>query len=119
MIEQNDAERIAAAVNCLRPDWPAASILTLIGNHYRHRPYRDIAVAFTWIAADHNSRTPGRIREDGPWWQAIAVERGGQEPTRAPSPRAHETCNIDGHSGWANNCPQCAADRKAQPLEDQ
>lgn len=111
MIEKTDAERIAAAIHALRPDWPAASVLTLIGKHYQHRPVRDIAVALTWIACDPNSRTPGRITEDGPWWTAAGAWKPGQqtEPTPA-TPRAHETCTVDGHSGWAGNCAQCRAD---------
>jgi hypothetical protein len=48
MIEKPDAERIAAAVNNLRPDWPVGSLMTLLGNQkIRYRPYRDIAVALT------------------------------------------------------------------------
>lgn len=108
---KTEAERIAAAIHDLRPDWPASSVLTLIGKHYQHRPPRDIALALTWIALDYDSRTPGRILENGPWWKTTSTAE--DKPTRAPSPRTHETCPIDGHSGWAHNCPQCRADALA------
>jgi hypothetical protein len=117
MIEKTDAERIAAAVNNLRPDWPIGSLMTLLGNQkIRYRPYRDIAVALTWCAVDSNTRTPGRVLEDGPWWQAAATNLS--KPAHSGTPRNHEMCKVDGHSGWAGNCPQCRADRLAQPTRE-
>ena len=70
MIDKADAERIAQAIHDLRPEWPAQSVLTLIGNSddLRTRAYRDLAVALTYVACDPASLTPGRVREAGPWW---------------------------------------------------
>lgn len=77
MIDKADAERIANATNHLRPEWPAQSVLTLIGNSedLRTRAYRDLAVAFAYVACDPTSLTPGRVREQGPWWAHTNAQR--------------------------------------------
>jgi hypothetical protein len=77
MIDKADAERIAQAVHDLRPEWPAQSVLTLIGNSadLRTRAYRDLAVAFAYVACDSASLTPGRVREQGPWWAHTNAQR--------------------------------------------
>lgn len=64
-------DRIAAAVNMLRPDWPVASLRTLMGKpELRNRPARDVAVAMTWVACDPRSETPARVLLAGAWWRA-------------------------------------------------
>jgi hypothetical protein len=77
MIEQTQAARLAAAINALRPEWPAQSLLTFIGKNLTGRAYRDAAVALAWIAADPTTLTPARVLEPGPWWQAA----NAQNPT--------------------------------------
>jgi hypothetical protein len=97
-----EAQRIAAAINQLRPDWPVASLVTLLarpGLTHRHR--RDVAVALAWVACDADTRTPARVLEDGPWWTAVA-ERVGYRPPPfdtvcATCSRTREMCErIDG-----------------------
>ena len=71
----HEIDRIAAAINCLRPDWPVASLRTLLaGPKLAHRPRRDVAVALVWVACESASKTPARVNEHGPWWLAAAVE---------------------------------------------
>ncbi|MCL2611961.1 MAG: hypothetical protein FWD95_01875 [Nocardioidaceae bacterium] len=76
--------RIAAAINQLRPDWPAASLRSLLDRPtISERPRRDVAVALAWVACESTSATPARVLESGPWWQAVAVEgdtTGRREP---------------------------------------
>lgn len=93
----NDIEktRIAAAINQLRPDWPIPSIRTLLDRpalSNRHR--RDVAVALTWVACEADTKTPARVIEAGPWWQAAAIDGPGIAPTREPyDPATHcDTC---------------------------
>lgn len=73
-MNDHEAERIAAAMHQLRPDWPAASVLTLIRKHLIDRPRRDVTVALSWVACEAASHTPARVLELGPWWQAAGVE---------------------------------------------
>lgn len=78
-----ERDRIAAAMHQLRPDWPAASLRTLLDRPaLRDRPRRDVAVALAWIACDAKTQTPGRVTESGPWWQAAAIE--GSDSGGAP-----------------------------------
>jgi hypothetical protein len=101
MIDKADAERIAQAVHDLRPEWPVQSILTLIGNSddLRTRAYRDLAVAFTYVACDTASLTPGRVREQGPWWAHTNAQKATTSTvtTRCPEHPANVA--------W--NCPDC------------
>lgn len=83
-MNENEIERIAAAVNQLRPDWPTASLRTLLGRpELVNRPRRDVAVALSWVACEAESKTPARVLGAGPWWQATSVE-GGTSPRPAP-----------------------------------
>lgn len=81
MPTENEAARLAAAINFLRPDWPAPSIRTLIVTRHRDRPLHDLAVALAYVATDCASRTPARINEPGPWWQVTAA------PVNSPADR--------------------------------
>lgn len=80
MVDPNEIARLAAAINLLRPDWPAASVQTFITTHHRHRPLRDLAVALAWVAADPASETPKRINGVGPWWDVTATDRAQTAP---------------------------------------
>lgn len=79
-MNDHEAQRIAAAANQLRPDWPTSSVLTLLRKNLMDRPRRDVAVALTWIACEPNTANPARVLESGPWWRAVAVE--GTSATR-------------------------------------
>jgi hypothetical protein len=81
-MNEHEIQRIAAAANQLRPDWPATSIATLIRKHLAERPRRDVAVALAWIACEANTATPKRILEAGPWWKAAGTE--GSTTVREP-----------------------------------
>ena len=111
MIDKADAERIAQAVHDLRPEWPTQSVLTLIGNSedLRTRAYRDLAVAFAYVACDPASLTPGRVREQGPWWQHTTAQKAtvSAVTTRCPE---HPS-----NAAW--NCPECDADATPPPAD--
>lgn len=77
-----ETARIAAAISMLRPDWPTASLTTLITTRHAHRPARDLAVALAYVALDADTRTPARINEAGPWWW-----HGGARWTEGPADR--------------------------------
>lgn len=82
----HEIERIAAAINRLRPDWPKTSLETLLRKpELRNRPRRDVAVALAWVACEAQTVTPARVLEAGPWWKAAGVE--GQAARREPFDR--------------------------------
>lgn len=78
-------DRIAAAVNQLRPDWPVASLRTLLSTKLAGRPWADVAIALTAVAVDPKSQTPARVLEQGPWWGAAQSATGHSEADSHPS----------------------------------
>jgi hypothetical protein len=72
-MDLTDTTRLAAIINCIRPDWPQASLTTAITKHLSHRTFRDVLIALAWVAADPNTATPARVLEQGPWWDAVAA----------------------------------------------
>ena len=102
-MNRTEIQRIAAAVNRLRPDWRADSLETFIAKHYASDPYRDIAIAFTVIATDDTTDTPMLIRQPGPWWKAAQVALRQPEPD-AVTPR--NRCPY--HPTQPKDCPDCA-----------
>lgn len=94
-MNENEIERIAAAANALRPDWPLASLRTLLTTKLATRARRDVAVALAWVACESETKTPARVLEPGPWWTAVATEDHGGRTTPRP-PRKDECCRICG-----------------------
>ena len=113
-MNEHEADRIAHAVAILRPDWPATSIRTVLTStpEIMARPRRDVALALTYVACDSESKTPKRVTEAGPWWQAAVAGDNHAAPTRAHPPKLEDACEL--HGGWATNCPGCAAEQLAQ-----
>lgn len=73
-MNDHEAQRIAAAMHELRPDWPTNSLLTLLRKKLIDKPRRDVTVALSWVACESNSATPARVLEAGPWWRAACIE---------------------------------------------
>jgi hypothetical protein len=88
-MNQTQLARLAAVGNALRPEWPAQSLLSLLKREFSSRAYRDVAVAMAYVAADEETTTPGRLLENGPWWQATKLPTAGHplpRPFTAPTP---------------------------------
>ena len=94
-MNEHEIERIASAMHALRPDWPAASLRTLIAKKLGDRPRRDVTVALAWVACESGTATPARVLEAGPWWKAAGVE--GTAQTRDPYD-ANRFCHVCGKS---------------------
>lgn len=100
-MNENEIERIAAAANALRPDWPVSSLRTLLARpELARRPRRDVAVALAWVACESTTKTPARVLEAGPWWQATNAESSGRTSYNVPCPD---------HAGEVLPCGRCAA----------
>lgn len=75
-----EIERLAHLTASLRPEWPYKSLHTLLQNFTHsqpHRAYIDTAHALVEIALDPKTKNPGRLAENGPWWEA---RPGGEKP---------------------------------------
>jgi hypothetical protein len=72
VITKPEAERIAAGVHAVRPDWPTEQLMTLLAE-LRDWPMRDLDVALHYVATDQQidgtwtSKSPYRVKEQGPW----------------------------------------------------
>lgn len=104
MLTKPEAERIAAAVNGLRPDWSINGILTVLADERLRlkRTYRDTCLAFTALALDPETVKPTRIFEHGPWWEAtrISTNPTNNLPRIDPIGGCHECMRPrDDHTG--------------------
>ena len=98
-----EAEHIADAITAIRPDWLRTSLLTILGRH-QHRSARDVHLAMVWIAYDPETKTPGRIDADGPWWGAARTAGVPTAPAN-PDPKCAR------HGDWL---PCLACQREAR-----
>jgi hypothetical protein len=89
-MNDHEKDRIAAALNQLRPDWPTRSIRTLLDRpQLADRPRRDVVVALGWVACEPSSATPARVLEAGPWWRAAA---SGADTVRLEHLKPEDRC---------------------------
>lgn len=72
-----EIDRLAQAVNALRPDWAARDLKTFIANQLPNREYLEAAKAFAEVATDPTTRSPARILQPGPWWGDKPTAGGG------------------------------------------
>lgn len=110
-MNDNEIDRIAAMAHALRPDWPLASLRTLLaGDQLRNKSRRDMAVALAWVACENDTKTPKRVVESGPWWHAANVETP-ERVVRFP-PKRDDECRR--HPGeWVDACRPCAVEDRA------
>lgn len=101
---RNEAERIARAVNALRPDWPVQSLMTFLGKH-ADWPVLDLTLQLTYVAMDPKTKTPNRIEQHGDWKYLLVGPReqaGVQYRYTDPRDcttcgRPEKDCRKDGH----------------------
>lgn len=112
MPDPTQIERIATAVNALRPEWPVRSLVTYLARSHADRPFADLAIAAVAVAVDERSVTPARVGEHGPWWVAAYTASKAATPTVGPG--CEPRCPKDGHEHeLARNCRCCASERLA------
>lgn len=72
---EQERETLAAEVRRIRPDWSTASIQrALAAESVAERPWPLVAVAALVVAKDPESKHPGRLAHDGPWWGPAALK---------------------------------------------
>src|SRR5690606_9991866 len=105
MATHDEHQRIAAAMNALRPEWHPRSLVTYLDRNHYARAYRDLAVAAVVVALDERTETPKLLEQHGAWW--IAAGRASGQNT--PTPPRHIPCDEPGHTGDIAHCPECIA----------
>ena len=77
---------LAAEIRKTRPEWSTRSVRTALEDPaVAERPWPIIAAAMRIIAADKTTKSPGRLKENGPWW----AEAAAREATSARAAAAH------------------------------
>lgn len=108
MPDPQELDRLAAAMNLLRPEWPTRSIRTYLDRHAT-RPYADLLVAAAWICGDPKTTTPARLGEHGPWWVAAGLSTAKGTPIVGPGKEPR--CPHPGHEHeLARACRACRAE---------
>lgn len=106
MMTKIQAEKIAAAVQSLRPDWDTTGVLAALAKARTEGEPWQVAIAAIAAAADRDNLTPGVIPLPGLHWKPARLNA-----TPTPGPGRRERCQVYGHDGYpALNCPGCRAD---------
>lgn len=96
MLTREEANRIADAIQVLRPDWGRLGVMSVLGEQRirAQRQYRDVVVAFVAVATDPDSKTPARLLEHGPWWEAARPLAPVVQLYRRPTGLDCVTCSL-------------------------
>jgi hypothetical protein len=80
--ETPDRTALVAEIRSARPDWSTGSINRALSDpSVAERPWTLVQAALRTVAADPESRAPGRLAHDGPWWhQQGATAQAGPRP---------------------------------------
>jgi hypothetical protein len=74
-------EQLASAIRRLRPEWSTRSIERALAEpSVAERPWPMVCVAAVAVARDPESKHPGRLSHDGPWWISAARPRQASLP---------------------------------------
>jgi len=99
-------EQLASTVRRLRPEWSTRSIERALAEpSVAERPWLMACVAMIAVARDPESKHPGRLAHDGPWWG-----QGGTSARRPPWCREcrESTRRLEDEDGYdAGPCPRC------------
>jgi hypothetical protein len=88
-------ETLVAEVRAIRPEWSSASIRRALAHpDVVERGWDRARAAMLAVAADPQSRQPGRLSRDGPWWNQPASSSA-----------------VDPRPPW---CGQCSDERRRQ-----
>lgn len=116
-VRAEEVDSIIEEVRELRPEWSKASIRkALCDPSVQERPAGIIRVAMFLIAKDPASKLPGRLRNDGPWWER--ARSAVIEPVSNDIPwceKCHSTAYrfVEDDQGRAAPCPNCHPSRRS------
>ncbi len=78
---EQTAEQLASAVRRIRPAWSTKSIERALADpSVAERPWPMVCAAMLAVANDPESKHPGRLAHDGPWWAKAALSRCASLP---------------------------------------
>lgn len=101
-ITDQQGRAVAYLLHEIRPDWPVASLVSLIGKHSDTVSLGALTIAAATKALERTCQTPGPIFHPGPHWPASV---------RAQLPKPPPCEDHIGQEGYS--CRSCHADVKA------
>lgn len=109
MITRTQIAALVALIDSLRSDWDRPGTASTLEQYADTDadPHQLFTAALT-AAADPDNETP-KAMTWAKYWQPAKHKK-----STPGSPRARDTCPVDGHSGWAGNCPQCRSEQIAK-----
>jgi hypothetical protein len=103
--DQNpDVTALAAEVREIRPGWEPESIHSVLTDQAAVRPWPLVRAAMLAVARDPESRYPGRLACNGPWWEQ-AARTAGAGITRLPALVSPHPYDPDPETG--RDCRHC------------
>ena len=113
-----DPAALVAEVRAIRPGWASRSIRRALAvDSVAERPWPLVAAAMLAVARDPESKQPGRIAGDGPWWEPVS---GKPAVTPWPEWCGDEACNPKTRrredpatGGDRGTCPDCHPNARA------
>ncbi len=110
-ITHDQATKLAAFINALRPDWDKPGVIDALGRARGKGSATAVAIAAIKAASSPTNRTPAVLHLDGEHWRTRPETN--HQNTATP-PKRSDWCPM--HIGeLAHNCRACAADRLAAP----
>lgn len=105
-------DELVDTVRAIRPEWsPTAIAAALADADVRTRPPAIVAAAILEVANDPASRSPGRLRGQGPWWTTAARRCTTPTITRpaGPAPWQADHAARQGHTAATATGPAADA----------
>lgn len=108
-ISNDEEQNLVDEVLSIRPQWSSRSVRKVLrAPEVRRRPWPIVRAAMLEVAGDPTTDAPGRLRHDGPWWNA------GTTPTQEKDrPEWCGYCSDDERRQTENadgkviRCPDC------------
>lgn len=106
---EDEEQDLIAEVLAIRPGWSARSVSKVLRDpEVRRRPWPVVRAAAVAVARDGASEAPGRLRHDGPWWNAAGVPSAPAGPVLPPQcggcDRNRMVELADGRMAFCPNC---------------
>jgi hypothetical protein len=102
---------LVAEIRAVRRDWSETSIRkALTDERTLDRPWPLVRAAALIMAADLSSKHPGRLPNDGDWWDKARAQQVQESPPERRTCSGHRLPAVNA----AGECRSCIADRKGK-----
>jgi hypothetical protein len=98
-------DALSAEILVTRPEWAAEAITDALTDPVvAARPWPIVVAAMRIVAADLTTATPGRLKQNGPWWSKAAAIVRATHAANARPPDGQHVFKPD-NDGECTQCP--------------